>query len=599
MSNVPIKPVNRSMLHTSEQNPTKAGANSASLVAVAILIVLACLSAVAYYLGFTERFPLADLYDKPLLDLGKITRGVAAPSNWWLLAWAVVFTLYFLAFRLCPPATRLSQSFRRLLLAIICLAGAVFSTILLFMYPVTAADLYDQIFRGRITTHYSLNPFLASPGIFGSDPFLPFVAWKGEGSPYGPLWELLATIPSFLGGDDLWNNLIYFKFLVIIFYGLSTFLIYRILRIMRPEWALRGVLFFAWNPLVVYEIAGNGHNDAILVTFVLLAIYVFVRGYRLGFLPALMAGVLTKFIPALLVPIAIAALWRDRVTLNGSKSRGWLGLKKKRLTTAPEQDVSGEERTATTSLPVGSHSNTVTSRKVLVTIAIGGVVALFLAVVAYAPFWQGPRTVGALTRQNLFTASVPTLSYILIEDTFHISQVDAKAMARTASLIVTGLSVLILTGFVFLARTARTDAQRKALIFRMVGAFYEMTFIYLALANLWFQPWYLIWLVALTPLVALHTNANRTILFCIGGIMNYYVFLFLWNWSKAGPLDVTVMAVLTVYFLPLLYTLYSAFKPIYDRIWSREEASTVEAIALAPAEPVWQPVPTRKSRTNN
>ncbi len=535
-------------------------------LALALLVVLAAISGLAYYLGFTRPFPLADHYPVALLDIGKITKGTPTAANWWGIAWIVLFASYYLAFRICPPAIRVSASFRRTALGIICGAAALFSILLIFMYPITAADLFDQIFRGRITTHYALNPFMISPATFGEDAFLPYVAWKFEGSPYGPVWELLAAIPSKLAGDSLWNNLIFFKILSVLAYGASTALTYLILRTLKPEWALRGTLFFAWNPLVLFEVAGNGHNDSVMITFVLLAIYLFVRGRRIWVLPALMAGVLTKFIPVLLVPIAVAALWRDRLRLDGTGFWSRLrGRSKSATVPATTRDV--DDHMVDGSMPSRSP---LSNREALSTLAIGSVLALGLAVILYLPFWQGPQTIGALGRQSLFTASMPTLSFLLLESNLHISTEAAKEIARNASLVLTAITVIGLTLFVFLKGNARTAPERRTLVFRTLGAFYEMIFIYLAFANLWFQPWYLIWLVALTPFVALYTNANRTVLFCIGGIINYFVWDFLWFWSGAGPIDITVTAILAVYFLPLFYTVYSVLKPMYDRIWSRE-----------------------------
>src|SRR5205814_4367672 len=87
------------------------------------------------------------------------------------------------------------------------------------------------------------------------------------------------------------------------------------LRQVRPDWALRGTLFFAWNPLVLFEVPGNGHNDAVVVAFMPAGVYLFTRARRVAVLPAIMAGALTKFVPALLLPAAAAAIWRDQWSL--------------------------------------------------------------------------------------------------------------------------------------------------------------------------------------------------------------------------------------------------------------------------------------------
>ena len=270
------------------------------------------ISGIAYYLGFVRPYLLTTYYEKPLQDLAKINGHSAPSANEWGVTWLVLFACYYLAFRLCPPGDGTTRLFRRVALFLICGWAAFFAVNLILMYPVGAADLFDQIFRARLTVHYDFNPFTTLPSSLPGDPFQAYVAWRGDPSPYGPMWETLAAGASYLGADSLWNNLIIFKALVVVAYGVSVGLTYAILRAWKPEWALRGTLFYAWNPLVLFEVAGNGHNDAVVVMFMLLAVYALVLARRWAILPALVAGALTKFVPILLVPVAIAAIWRDR-----------------------------------------------------------------------------------------------------------------------------------------------------------------------------------------------------------------------------------------------------------------------------------------------
>src|SRR5881409_3870552 len=101
--------------------------------------------------------------------------------------------------------------------------------------------------------------------------------------------------------------------------------------------------------------------------------------------------------------------------------------------------------------------------------------------------------------------------------------------------------------YVLRGRNARTPEERQVLVGRTLVAFYEIIFFYLAFASLWFQPWYLVWLVALTAPVGRFTNANRTILFCIGGVANYFVWDFIWLWDEATIRDNQVTSALAIY----------------------------------------------------
>jgi hypothetical protein len=502
-----------------------------SWLALAAIVVLGGVSGIAYYLGLVRPYRLDDYYSQPLLDLAKINGHTAQAANAWGLTWVVLFACYILAFRVCPPSTGVTLAFRRIALFLICGWAAFFSVNLLFMYPVGAADIFDQIFRARLLAHYNLNPFTTLPNNILGDPLQPYVAWKGDPSPYGPMWELLAGLTSWLAGSGLWENLILFKLLVMASYGANVALTYGILRLIRPDWALRGTLFFAWNPLVLFEVAGNGHNDSIVATFLLAAVYLLALGRNTGVIPALMAGALTKFVPVLLVPVAVAAIWRDRVRTPWRRVGVGTGLPAR--------------------LKALSHFE-VTS-----TLLIGGASALALAVMLYWPFWQGTGTIGALGRQSLFTASLPKIVLdMLVYDLGVRPEETAQTWVRYAALLLTALVTLGWTAYVFLSRYARTREERHALLDRTLVACYEIVFFYLAFASLWFQPWYLIWLVALTAPVARFTNANRTILFCIAGIANYFVWDFIWLWNRTAIRDTQVMSAIVIYTLPLFYTLY-------------------------------------------
>jgi len=526
------------------------------------LVVLGGISGIAYYLGFVRPYRLDEYFDQPLMDLAKINSHSAQSANAWAFTWVVLFACYFLAFRLCPPASDVSKTFRRVALLII-VGWAAFSAInMLFMYPVGAADLFDQIFRARLFAHYNLNPFTTLPDSIVNDPLKDFVAWRGDPSPYGPVWEILAAGTSFLAGGDLWGNLVLFKVLVMAAYGINIALTYGILRVVRPDWALRGVLFFAWNPLLIFEVAGNGHNDSIVVTFLLLAVFMFVLAKRYLIIPALMLGALTKFVPVLLIPIAAAAIWRDRLRVG---SRG-LGAGAGDAYLAPD-----------TQPPLPVRRKLLTSFEAFSTLAVSSVIALGLGVVLYAPFWEGAKSLGPLGRQSLFTASIPKVTLDWIENTFFLLGDDqrkyAEGLVRNGALALIVVIVVALSISILLRANARTPEERAALVGITLRSFYEVIFFYLALATLWFQPWYLMWLIALTAPTVSFTNANRTILFCIGGVLNYFVWDYLWLWNGATNREIQVTSAIAVYTLPLVYTLY-----VWVRSWLSSPRWGVQAL---------------------
>jgi alpha-1,6-mannosyltransferase len=80
-----------------------------------------------------------------------------------------------------------------------------------------------------------------------------------------------------------------------------------LLLVLRAARAPReNILFYAWHPLPVWEIAGSGHLEAAVVAFVALALAATLGGRRVLSGAALAAATLVKFFPVVLVP----ALWR-------------------------------------------------------------------------------------------------------------------------------------------------------------------------------------------------------------------------------------------------------------------------------------------------
>ena len=251
-----------------------------------------------YWIALVQPYNLLDLYDRPLLDLYRISK--EDPAARWPMLWALlaVGVFYWLGWRAAQRAQgRLAW--------VIVLGGALTSaTTLLFLFPFGAADIFDNIMHGRLLGIYWHNPFYAVAQQFPDDPFRPYVAWPGHPSAYGPLWELLAAGATRLTGDGIVANVIVFKLIGGFFLAASTLVVMAILHRFAPERALAGVVLLAWNPIILYETLGHGHNDIAMVFWILLAVWLLLsERYTLAIL-ALLVGALIKYIPLLMLPAA-------------------------------------------------------------------------------------------------------------------------------------------------------------------------------------------------------------------------------------------------------------------------------------------------------
>jgi hypothetical protein len=187
------------------------------------------------------------------------------------------------------------------------LAGAALLALpLLLAYPINATDVFRYVIRGRIASVYGASPYAAPPATFVGDPLMPLAGeWADETSPYGPLWELVAAGLTALAGDNLLVGVLLFKGLAVACFLAMAGLIWSLL----PPGPARpaAVLLWAWNPALLLTFSLNGHNDALMLFWLVVGHWLARRGR-----PA--AGFVVMALAALTKPVALLALpffWLD------------------------------------------------------------------------------------------------------------------------------------------------------------------------------------------------------------------------------------------------------------------------------------------------
>jgi hypothetical protein len=310
-------------------------------------IIIAGLSAVVYLLVFGLPFPLSQHYNTiPPVDYSKLTNYSVGGVGAYIVGLALLFGLYLWALRLVMPKNGEAST-----LAIggrfVIVTGAALAVLLLFSYPVDAIDVFVYAIYTRGWGLYGLNPLATAPAQFpGHDPWVGLAAeWASAPSPYGPVWQVLSLGAYFAGGGDFLRQVYALKVLMILAYLGSATLIYVILKQRQPRWAVAGAIAFAWNPLVLLAVAQNGHNDIVMIFFLIAAVWALttrrpyfarqaassrlaVRGdaddeqrsriYEVLVCLFLALSILTKFITIVVVPFFLLALfsrgqrWPDR-----------------------------------------------------------------------------------------------------------------------------------------------------------------------------------------------------------------------------------------------------------------------------------------------
>lgn len=169
-----------------------------------------------------------------------------------------------------------------------------------------STDIYRYVWDGRVQAA-GINPYLyvpADPVLAGlrDDAIYPNIS-RAEYAPtiYAPAAQLVFAATALVS-----NNVLATKSVMVIFEVLAVACLWRLLLIAGLPTSR--VLIYAWNPLPVWDFAGNGHVDAVAIGLIALAMLLRVR-QRNGFAGiALGAAMLVKFFPVAIAP----AFWRAR-----------------------------------------------------------------------------------------------------------------------------------------------------------------------------------------------------------------------------------------------------------------------------------------------
>lgn len=510
-----------------------------------LIVLLATIDALVI-IGFVRPLRLASHYPGVAVSLFNILGITGSAIARYIALVVALVALYLACCRL------IDETPRRWRVPII-IAGAVllgFSYLLL--YPATSNDLFHYAMEARILWVHHANPFTVAPDAYEyTDPFYPlygYVVWGNLPSPYGPIWVLLGGLPLLFGhGNPFWTY-IGFKLLALAFYALCAVLIFAIVRMLRPGREYRATLLFAWNPLVLMYVAGNGANDIIMMAFALLALWLALREqWQLAF-PTLMLATLVKFVIGLLFPLLFVY-----AILRLPRERRW---------------------------------------SLMTPLAI----ALGMALLLYAPFWAGTDTFYALRFQaNQFTDSLPSLILHWLGNHFGFGSTAVVKASYNLDPIVIDLHALIVTKTIvytlFLCAygwilwrlwTRRTMLHPDDLVTSSFGIICA----YLMLAVLWFQPWYLLWLIPLGALTA-GVRTRVTLLFTFTGLMTHAATAFaaLKDYYYLHETWEVTLVLTTVAGLPALYIACVAFsrtaygRRLLDRAAAARDAALTRLLA--------------------
>jgi len=187
----------------------------------------------------------------------------------------------------------------------------LFNTCFIFIPFFTSNDLHSYIASGRVV-NYGANPYLTPYNNFASDKLYPFINnfWSAKTTLYGPLFLYISSFINILGNSSYTLTVFLFKTFLIFINILNGYLIYKITHLSKAAF------IYSWNPLIIYELSANAHNESLVIFFVLLSFYfIKIKRFYWSFL-FLTLSFLLKYSTLILVPFYLAVLLKTNLSFN-------------------------------------------------------------------------------------------------------------------------------------------------------------------------------------------------------------------------------------------------------------------------------------------
>ncbi len=464
---------------------------------------------------------------------------------------ALAFVFYILAMLLLIRLPeRASYTYVRRLIWI----GVLVVGVMLIFTPVLLShDLFVYADYGHTLITYHSNLYFVPPASVSHDAITLLDDWRGSIAAYGPLWLVFSALVAVVGGDHPLRYIIEFRTLGLAAHLINIWLVLRILRLSgrSPRTATIGMALYALNPLALIESALGAHNDAVMITFMLLGILLTQRAERQGmtrfidYAPPAIAftlAALIKFTSLPLIVFFLALLLRKSLKATNSQYQRQIWL------------------------------------SALIKTLVAGLVCAATALLFYAPFW-----IGHSLKAIQLSFYLPPSSRLAENSILRASQgwvaryglPPGNSWMHSLLLLLTDHSTwntlstrvvecATLIGVILIWRSPRSPTLVLA-AFITLGA--------LLLVTPWFFAWYVTWLVALAS--ALLTNREYALLrrALIAFALSFTVFAFFTYLSNGQPLfgNDGFIQCLRVFGLPLLVFLLAL---LIGRIWMDKLGNT-------------------------
>jgi len=207
---------------------------------------------------------------------------------------------------------------RRRMLAVVVAVAVVAHLVLVLLPPTLSTDLFFYGLFGKMLLGGG-NPYLTPADALADDPLWPYASWTHLSSHYGPTFQWISLVATWLGGGGPLGTALAFKAVAAVLNLFTCWLVWALARCKEDDDGLTALALYALNPLVLIEGPGHAHSEGVMIPLALLGILLWRRGRpHLGF-AALLASAAVKYITGVLALLVAVKM------LAEAPSRGRLG----------------------------------------------------------------------------------------------------------------------------------------------------------------------------------------------------------------------------------------------------------------------------------
>jgi alpha-1,6-mannosyltransferase len=196
------------------------------------------------------------------------------------------FFIYSLLFGLLYTFYRFSGHKDKHVIGWLIFAMALRSVLLLAM-PHLSDDYYRFIWDGNLAlcgfNPYQYTPEEILPRLLDRSPDYFLTLFNHLKSPnyfsvYPPTNQLIFVLGSWVGGENISLNVFFLRLVLIAFEGGVLVMLWKIAKLTGVN--TRQILLYGLNPLVIMEITGNLHFEGVMLFFLLLGFYSFLKSKK-------------------------------------------------------------------------------------------------------------------------------------------------------------------------------------------------------------------------------------------------------------------------------------------------------------------------------